>query len=170
MPEEVRYQFRRIRSDDTTLLKRWLSAPHVKDWWDSEIPTDPNSLSDPHVRRWVVSYADQPFAYLQDYDVHGWDDHHFFDLPRGTRGVDQYIGELDMIGQGHGTRFLSTWVSTLFQNGAPVVVTDPHPDNARAIAAYRKVGFNAFGAPLDTKWGPILPMKMTRPDVSEAND
>jgi len=99
---------------------------------------------------------------MQDYTVHGWENHHFFGLPKGSRGIDQFIGEPDMIGKGHGPAFISARVRDLFEEGAPVVATDPHPDNAQAIAAYKKSGFSEFGPPQETPWGRILPMKASR--------
>ena len=114
------------------------------------------------VARWIVSMAGRPFAYMQDYTVHGWKDHPFFQLPEGCRGIDQFIGEPDMIEKGHGSAFIAERVKALFEEGAPVIATDPHPDNARAIAAYKKSGFREFGAPQETSWGPILPMKIGR--------
>ena len=71
-----------------------------------------------------------------------------------------------MIGKGHGPAFIAERLKTLFEEGAPVVATDPHPENARAIAAYRRAGFSEFGAPQATRWGPVLPMKASRKAVS----
>lgn len=99
---------------------------------------------------------------MQDTSVHGWPEHHCADLPPGSRGIDQHIGEADMIGKGHGTGFISACVRQLFADGTSVVATDPHPDNTRAISVYTRLGFQAFGAPLETEWGRILPMKIKR--------
>ena len=38
----------------------------------------------------------------------------------------------------------------------------PHPDNTRAVAACRKIGFGIAGEPRETPWGLILPMKASR--------
>lgn len=140
----------------------WQSHPHVSAWWDSDEPFDEEELSDPRVSRWIVSLEDRPFAYMQDYSVHSWDGHHFMHLPTGSRGIDQYIGEPNMIGKGHGTAFIATRIKQLFAAGTPVVATDPHPDNTRAISAYARLGFEVFGEPQDTQWGRILPMKVSR--------
>ena len=94
--------------------------------------------------------------------MHGWDDHHFAALPKGARGIDQYIGDPDMIGAGHGTGFIGARMQILFDAGAPVIATDPHPENARAIAVYRKLGFAPVGPPQETQWGLILPMVARR--------
>ena len=67
-----------------------------------------------------------------------------------------------MIEKGHGSAFIAERLTSLFEEGVPVVATDPHPDNARAIAAYTRAGFTQFGAPQVTRWGPILPMKVCR--------
>jgi aminoglycoside 6'-N-acetyltransferase len=36
---------------------------------------------------------------------------------------------------------IKSFVDTLLQAGTPRVVTDPDPDNSRAIRAYQKAGF-----------------------------
>lgn len=153
-----RYGFRKATLNDLDLLSGWQSNPHVRAWWGSPEPYGEAELADTRVARWIVSYAGRPFAYMQDYTVHGWEEHHFADLPEGSRGIDQYIGEPDMIGAGHGPAFIAMRMKALFAEGAPVIATDPHPDNARAIAAYRKAGFEPFGPARMTQWGLILPM------------
>lgn len=152
------YNFRRATRDDLAMLKKWQSRPHVSEWWGSDEPFDETELADPRVARWIVAFADRPFAYMQDYSVHGWEDHHFADLPNGSRGIDQYIGDPDMVGIGHGSAIIKTRMQVLFSAGAPVIATDPHPDNHRAIAVYRKLGFTPSGPPRETEWGLILPM------------
>ncbi|MBO9433734.1 GNAT family N-acetyltransferase [Ruegeria sp. R13_0] len=159
MSSSNRYTFRKMTSADFEMMSKWRSYPHVREWWDSDEPNTDDELVDARVERWIVSLDQHPVAYMQDYTVHGWEDHHFFSLPPGSRGVDQFIGEPDMIGRGHGPAFISEHVNRLFARGAPVVATDPHPKNARAIAAYKKAGFTAFGPVRQTPWGPILPMK-----------
>ena len=95
---------------------------------------------------WIVSHEGRPFAYIQDYGPHDWAMHHFGHLPPGSRGIDQFIGEPDMIGRGHGSAFIRAHVDRLFAEGAPVVGTDPDPSNARAVRAYQKAGFTAISA------------------------
>jgi len=47
----------------------------------------------------------------------------------------------------------------LFDEGAAVVVTDPHPHNARAIRAYEKAGFVRYGETVHPKYGPAVLMQ-----------
>ncbi|AIC25991.1 GCN5-related N-acetyltransferase protein [Rhizobium etli bv. phaseoli str. IE4803] len=162
MTAATQYSFRRATLDDLPLLAAWQSNPHVRVWWDSDEPYDAEDLADPRVARWIVSTAGRPFAFMQDYTVHGWEDHHFAKLPTGSRGIDQYIGDPEMIGVGHGSAFIGARMGALFDAGVPVIATDPHPANEWAIAVYRKLGFKPSGSPQETRWGLILPMLARR--------
>jgi aminoglycoside 6'-N-acetyltransferase len=152
------YEFRQATMDDVDLISKWQAQPHVRRWWDASEPYDQDDMSDPRVSRWIVSFEARPFAFMQDYTVHGWNEHHFANLAKGARGIDQFIGDPEMIGVGHGSGFIAARIRDLFDAGAPMVATDPHPDNTRAISVYAKLGFQPLGPPQDTHWGLILPM------------
>jgi aminoglycoside 6'-N-acetyltransferase len=164
MSEPNRYRFRAVTHADFALLRHWREGPHVSRWWGSEDSFE-EELADRRVSRWIVSLEQRSFAYMQDYSVHGWGQHHFDYLPEGSRGIDQYIGDIEMIGKGHGTGFIQQRLTELFSRGVPVIATDPHPENLRAISAYQKVGFHIAGPVQQTKWGLVLPM-VARPDHS----
>ena len=157
-----RYAFRRAALADAPLLAAWRAAPHVAAWWSQETRLDAAWFAAPEVRRWIVGLEGRDFAFIQDYSVHAEPGHHFAHLPPGSRGIDQFIGDPEMLGQGHGPGFIAAHAQRLFAEGAPVVATDPHPDNGRAIAACRNAGFAVSGPPRDTPWGPILPMTKGR--------
>ncbi len=159
MKEVNKYDFRPATLSDLETLSDWQRQPHVCQWWDAAPKYDRGDLADPRVARWMVSTSGKSFAYMQDYDVHGWPNHHFAYLPQGSRGIDQFIGLADMIERGHGTAFIAQRIKSLFISGVPVIATDPHPDNARAIAAYKKLGFSVVGDSQTTEWGLILPME-----------
>ncbi len=77
---------------------------------------------DDRVSSWIVELNSRPFAYMQDYSVHGWDEHHFEHLPPGSRGIDQYIGDPMMIGHGQRTAFIRrSGMHELFAAGGPVI-------------------------------------------------
>jgi aminoglycoside 6'-N-acetyltransferase len=154
------YVFRPAAMRDLPLLGEWQSFPHVREWWDDGEPFDEGDLRDDRVSNWIVELNGRPFAYMQDYSVHGWDEHHFEHLPPGSRGIDQYIGDPVMIGHGHATAFIRQRMHELFAAGVPVIAVDPHPANARAIAVYRKLEFRIVGPERDTAWGLILPMEL----------
>ena len=157
------YLFRPVTSADLPLLRRWRSQPHVVEWWGApEHEREEEKLGDANIAMWIVEHEGQAFAFAQDYAVHAWEDHHFGHLPSGSRGIDQYIGEPDMVGQGHGSAFVRAHAERLFAAGAAAVGTDPHPDNARAIRAYEKAGFAVASGPLDTAWGRAFLMERWR--------
>lgn len=157
-----KYSFRKMVLADLPMVQRWLLTPAVREWWidaDGQ-PADPieeEDLGRSAVTLWIVSHAKKPFAFIQDYDPHAWPDHHFGHLPPRSRGIDQLIGNPAMIGQGHGSAFIREHVATLASFGTPVVGTDPHPANTRAIRAYEKAGFAKEGEVV-TAWGPSLLM------------
>jgi aminoglycoside 6'-N-acetyltransferase len=154
------YQFRRVTEADLPLLRTWRARPHVIRWWGSpDAEPEAETLADPRVAMWIVEHRGRPFAYAQDYDVHGWTPHPFSHLPPGARGIDQYIGEPGMIGRGHGPAFVRLHCDRLFAAGAPAIGTDPHPDNLRARRAYEKAGFALTGGARKTRWGTAVLME-----------
>ena len=159
------YHFRPARAADLPLLQQWRERPQVVRWWGPpEVEKPEQALADPAIAAWIVELRARPFAYAQDYDPRAWSDHPFAHLPPGSRGIDQYIGEPDMLDCGHGSAFVRRHVERLFEAGAPAVGTDPHPDNGRAIRAYEKAGFTIVSGAIDTRWGRAILMECRRPD------
>jgi aminoglycoside 6'-N-acetyltransferase len=70
-----------------------------------------------------------------------WPENGFGSFPKDARGIDQFIGEPEMIDRGHGSAFIRAFVQALLMAGTPRVVTDPAAANTRAIRAYEKAGF-----------------------------
>lgn len=173
MPTEQHYQFRQVEHADLPLLRDWRSRPHWIYWWGQPAGDEmAEALADSLLAMWIVEVEGRPFAYAHDYDPQDLPDHHFAYLPEGSRAIDQGIGDLEMVGRGHGGAFLRQYLERLFAAGAPVVGADPHPLNARAIRAYRKAGFEVTGSGF-THWGHKLFMEC-RPEqlsgVEQAGD
>ncbi len=137
------YDFRPMTADDLPLVKRWLTMPHVVEWWgepDEQFGLVSGDLTHPAMDQYIVAADDREFGYLQCYRMTEWNTG-FGPQPEGTRGIDQMIGEPDMIGRGHGTALIRSFIESLLTAGVPRVVTDPDPENARAIRCYEKAGF-----------------------------
>ena len=148
-----------MASADLPLVRRWLETPEVTRWWgqpEEQYALVSGDLDHPDIDQFVVVVDDHPFAYIQCYALSTWNQG-FGAQPPKTRGIDQFIGEPGMIGCGHGACFIRQFTGALLDSGIPRVVTDPDPDNGRAIRAYAKAGFQSDRV-VDTPDGPALLM------------
>jgi aminoglycoside 6'-N-acetyltransferase len=137
------YEFRPMSANDLPLVKRWLEMPHVIEWWgepDEQFDLVSGDLTHPAMDQYIVATGEREFAYIQCYRMTEWNTG-FGPQPDDTRGIDQMIGEPDMIERGHGSAFIRAFIEDLLAAGVPRVVTDPDPTNARAIRCYEKAGF-----------------------------
>jgi aminoglycoside 6'-N-acetyltransferase len=172
----IGYDFRAMGPADLTRVGRWLDEPHVAQWWPDgarQLATIALHLEEPAMRCLILTVDGGDVGYLQVYDPHHEPciapdgttiSHPYRDQPRGTRGIDLFIGEAKLIGRGHGPRLLARVLRHLFDAGAPSVVTDPDPANTHSIAAFRKAGFRALQT-RDTQWGHVLLMRCDHPTV-----
>jgi aminoglycoside 6'-N-acetyltransferase len=129
---------------DLPLVRRWLQTPQVAQWWGDateQFALISGDLEEPAMDQFIVAKDGRPFAYLQCYDPAAWPDNGLGLHPNDTRGIDQFIGETDMIARGHGAAFIRTFTDGLIAAGTPRIVTDPDPMNFRAVRAYEKAGF-----------------------------
>jgi aminoglycoside 6'-N-acetyltransferase len=153
------YFFRPMISTDLPLVRRWLKTPEVSRWWgqpDEQYALVSGDLDHPDMDQFIVALDHHAFAYIQCYGMSTWNQG-FGAQPPKTRGVDQFIGEPGMIGCGHGSGFIRQFTGALLSSGIPRVVTDPDPDNGRAVRAYAKAGFQSDRV-VDTPDGPALLM------------
>jgi aminoglycoside 6'-N-acetyltransferase len=168
-----------MKASDLALVRCWLHAAHVARWWpdaEKQARSIAAHMNEPSMRCLVLMVDGQDVGYLQVYDPHhepciapdGSEiEHPYRDQPRGTRGIDLFIGEAHMIGRGLGPRLIARVVRSLFEEGAPCVVTDPDPANTHGIAAFRKAGFRSLQE-RDHAWGHVLLMRCDNPDRAPA--
>ena len=153
------YTFRPLAAGDLAMIQRWLETPEVVRWWgdpDEQYALVSDDLDHPDMDQFIVALDEHPFGYIQSYPLSTWNQS-FGIQPAATRGIDQFIGEPDMIGRGHGSSFIRQFVDELLASGVPRVVTDPDPGNGRAVRAYAKAGFQSERV-VDTPDGPALLM------------
>lgn len=166
--------FRVMREDDMPLFHEWLQRPHIVEWWgrDHVAPSFdatrakylPRVLEHQRVCPYIALLNEHPIGWAQSYvavDVGDgwWED----ETDPGVRGIDQFLCDDRMLGQGVGTRMVSAFVRLLFSD--PTVTrlqTDPSPENTRAIRCYEKAGFRAVER-IITPDGPALLMVQDRP-------
>jgi aminoglycoside 6'-N-acetyltransferase len=161
------YTFRPMSSADLPLIGRWLATPEVVCWWgepSQQYALVSGDLDHPDMDQFMVALDGRPFGYIQSYPLSTWNQG-FGTQPTATRGIDQFIGEPDMIGCGHGSGFIRQFTDALKRKGTPRVVTDPDPANGRAVRAYEKAGFERDRV-VDTTDGPALLMVRNLSDLS----
>ena len=153
------YAFRPMTSDDLPMIRRWLKTPEVVRWWghpDEQYALVSGDLDHPDMDQFIVAADDRPFGYIQCYALSTWNQG-FGPQPEAARGIDQFIGEPDMIGRGHGSAFIRQFSDSLLTSGIPRIVTDADPENVRAVRAYAKAGFQSDRV-IETPDGAVLLM------------
>lgn len=146
------YGFPRLTRTDYPLIRDWLSRPHIGGWWGA--PEEEITLIEEDIDRngapgatdmRLVTWEGTPFAYVQDYALCSYPQPQFAAFPDNARAMDTFIGAPAFLGRGHAAAYLRQRALALKAAGAPTVVIDPDPANARAIAAYRRAGFQDRG-------------------------
>jgi aminoglycoside 6'-N-acetyltransferase len=154
------YRFAPVVADHLAMLGAWLRTPEVTRWWgdpDGQLALLTEDVADAIMVMRLVSYRGQPFGYVQDYSIDQWPQPHLAGLPAGARAMDAFIGVPDMIGRGHGQRFLRLRAEQLLQAGASAVAIDPDAANVRAQRAYQGAGFSPIRT-IRTAEGPVVVM------------
>ena len=158
---------------DVPMFHAWLRRPHVAEWWgadeaaltleDARTRYAPRTMAIDNVTPFIALRGDRPIGFAQSYVALGsgdgwWED----ETDPGVRGIDQFIAESDLLGQGLGTALVSALVARLFDDPTVTKIqTDPDPANLRAIRCYAKAGFEAIGI-VATPDGKALYMQRTR--------
>jgi aminoglycoside 6'-N-acetyltransferase-1b len=165
---------RLMDQNDLNLLHEWLNRPHVVEWWGGKRPSLqevydhylPRVLAQENVVPYIGLLDGKPFAYAQSYVVldpggDWWQE----ETDPGARGIDQFIADPELLGQGLGAHLVNTLVSILFADPhVTVVQTDPAPHNLRAIRCYEKAGFRQVRQ-IVTPDGPAIYMLRARPSL-----
>lgn len=130
---------------DLPRVHAWLAEPHVAEFWSAE-PGELEALlrDDEPAHAFIASADAMPIAYLQTYRI---DDHPDYAahvaVGADAAGVDMFIGEPAFAHRGLGAPLLAQFVADIVWSvtRARTCWIDPAADNARAIRAYVKAGF-----------------------------
>ena len=141
---------RAMRLDDLPRVRRWLTAPHVAQWFlagssvEEELADVRRSVTGAQpVEVLVVVDDGEPIGWCQWYDC-GVDPAWADDVGAGPGdiGIDYAIGEASHVGHGVGTELVATLVR-LVRSAHPhgAVVADPDERNAASRRVLEKCGF-----------------------------
>lgn len=143
------FDLRVVTETDLTLLAHWHADPQVYEWWEGRPMSEEEVRAktvdnDESITCCLVRLEGRPIGYLQffRYEVPAWRAAVGLGEGEDAWGIDLFLaGEADR-GRGLGTRLLAGTLARLAEErGAALVLIDPHLDNPRAIACYRKAGF-----------------------------
>jgi RimJ/RimL family protein N-acetyltransferase len=160
--DNLELSFRPLTPDDYPLLLDWLQRPHVKEWWDDGDDTLEKvaaHYSDPDAERFILlsqeaggTDAARPIGYFQSYLE-----------DEGVVGIDQFIGEADLLNRGLGTAAVRAFLQLVIARQNPRrIILDPEPENARAIRCYEKAGFRHYETVLTEDGKRAYMMKIDR--------
>lgn len=141
----MHFTFRRMTHADLPRMHGWLAQPHVRPFWSVE-PGELEAILDDAepAHAFIASADDQPIAYLQTYRIDNHPDY-AAQVCAGANaaGVDMLIGEPAFAHRGLGGPMLAQFVDEIVWpvTGARTCWIGPSADNARAIRAYAKAGF-----------------------------
>lgn len=158
--------FRPLKEADSGLLFIWMSSPHVRQWWHHEGSTPDDEVEEAlgligasEGAAFVVEYNRKPVGYIQHYDAASGDEGFYFaGQPKGAQGVDMFIGDVSLTGQGLGPQILRQFGDGLLEGGAPKLLVDPDADNEIAIRCYQKAGFDIYEQHDSPRWGRVTLM------------
>ena len=148
--------FRPMLEDDADRILDWLDDPEVGGWWegvtvvydDAYVHREFIDQDEPHVTKAIVELDGFPIGFQQWYSLDPPAEQEVRDEfgieADGTFGIDQFLGESRLHGQGIGTRqvrSVTQWLLGPEGPGATRVITDPVVENLRAVRCYEKAGF-----------------------------
>ena len=152
MPGPDRIGFIPVQAEHYPLLRRWLEAPHMREWWgdpETELGYVRGMVEGRDTTRpFLIALDGAPIGYIQYWYIghhqneqwikdHPW----LMEFPSDTIGVDLSIGEADRLSQGIGSAALAAFVRMLREQGHTNIIIDPDLANLRAVRAYEKAGF-----------------------------
>jgi len=145
-------EVRPATGDDVDLLVAWHADPDVARYWDDETFSNEEMrerLARPDVDAYVVEAEGRPVGYLQAW--RGGD---------GSGGLDMFLIP-SARGHGYGPDAARTLALHLRESGWSRVTVDPYQWNERAVAAWRRAGFDPVGQhpPDDEHTAAWLPME-----------
>lgn len=145
-------RFEALNAANYKLLKKWLAAPHIQEFWGKGETWDVSAskylslINTASVKPFLIYIDKTAVGYIQYYWAHLVGDGWWEDYPPDVVGCDQFVGELNFLGKGFGEKVLSQFLKKLFSdNSINRVIVDPSPENKRAIRCYEKVGFKSCG-------------------------
>lgn len=150
----MRFSFRPILRNDTSLLREWLSTPHFQEWW-GDVDEEIELFFDDGVTPFIFQVDDENVGIIQYWDVASTrrypeltpiERDYIATLKDEDIGIDISIGETSKLNCGIGPLALRAFIRNIVPKTEGDIIIDPDSRNLRAIRAYEKAGFRKMNA------------------------
>lgn len=144
---------RPLEKKDFKLMHRWLNNEHVIKWWEPaptyeevEKKYSKRIDKDTKIHVGIMQYKGKDFGMIQYY----LETDKEYELDDTACAIDLFIGEIDMLYKGLGTKAIKYCINELIvpKYNPVYICIDPDETNEAAIKAYRKVGFKTVSVGL----------------------
>ena len=140
-----------MEAGDLRLLHGWLQRPHVQRWWSDRETYDevvehylPSIEGDEPTDHYLVLLDGRPIGFIETYLVSDHPDYAaLVGVGEGVAGVDLFIGDEALTGQGLGTEIIRRFVEEIVFATPTTIgcIADPDVRNVASIRAFEKAGF-----------------------------
>lgn len=174
MTNEPQIAFQPVQLSDAALIFACRQRPPVARWWNihpwerSNFNFDAfeRELRDELAIGWqslfLITLGERPIGFFQTYRAASAGEGWWPNEDASTRGVDLFIGEESLLGQGLGPAIVRAFAARLFaESEVQSIITDPDPENLRSVRCFEKAGFVAEGE-IVTPDGLSLLMRLRR--------
>ena len=152
-----------MQPDDLALLHEWLQRPHIQRWWSrtetyAEVVEDylPAIEGSNPADLYFALLDDRPIGFVQSYVLTDYpDDAQIVGADPGAAGVDLFIADANLTGQGIGSELICRFVSEIVfvQPATTHCIADPEAGNVVSIRAFQKAGFRVVSEYHDPRDG-----------------
>ena len=145
--------FRPLREEDLPLLHAWLQLEHVSRWWGPPPTFEavareylPSIHSEEPSHGYLMLLDGRPAGYIQTYLLTDWAAEWPEVEELAAAGMDLFIGDPHLLGQGLGPAVIRAFLSTIVFARPEVrsCWADPDARNTRSVRAFEKAGFRVM--------------------------
>lgn len=144
-----------LTAEDLPRVHGWLRTPHVARWWHDDDPSYDKVVADylPGIEgrelcdHYLIAVDERPVGLIQTYLASSYPDWEATPYLGSDEvaGVDLFIGEEDLLGQGLGGEVIRTFVADIVfaRPATKACVAGVEPANTRSLRAFAKAGFRS---------------------------
>jgi aminoglycoside 6'-N-acetyltransferase len=173
-PMTTALRFQRLTANDLPLLHEWLQREPVRAWWSRRESFDevvdhylPAIEGRKPTDLYLIVLEERPVGFIQTYLLSDHPDSaELVGAGTGVAGVDLFIAEAELTGQGLGAEVLRSFTRQIvFARPTTIAwLADPDARNAVSLRAFEKAGFHKVNDFLDPNDGATHTlMRLERP-------